>query len=336
MAAAPAPDNPNAAEKCSDLVQQAFVIIWERRQAIDENRSLRAFLFKIAYNRALNHFRDTARFDYEADVEAETAAAASDEQATHRLMQETLRAAVATLPERRRAVFELCFLEELTYREAAEVLGISIKTVEHQMSHALKTIRKDIIFFANRDAIRAAPGLVDMIIPVEWLEDKRSHERSKETVRHMVSAFRSQKLVVIFPSGRLAQPTFRGLKERPWMSSAVSLAQKYRCPIVPMHISGRSSALYYLAYAINTELRDMTLFRELLNKEGARYHITLGEPVVPLGEPKQLTEDLHRFVTQELRHGFRRFTPVRNCEPVSALHPCSSAEPVLPSRPDAP
>ena len=57
-------------------------------------------------------------------------------------MVQTLRIAVEALPERRRAVFELCFLQELTYRETAETLGISIKTVENQMGHALKTIRK--------------------------------------------------------------------------------------------------------------------------------------------------------------------------------------------------
>lgn len=46
------------------------------------------------------------------------------------------------LPERRRAVFELCFVNGLTYKEAAQVLEISPKTVENQMGHALKSIRE--------------------------------------------------------------------------------------------------------------------------------------------------------------------------------------------------
>ena len=50
---------------------------------------------------------------------------------------------------------------------------------------ALKEIRDDVIFFANRDAIRAAPGLADIIIPVEWVDEKRSHGRRKETVKSM-------------------------------------------------------------------------------------------------------------------------------------------------------
>ena len=62
-----------------------------------------------------------------------------------RLAAETRQAfdrAVAALPERRRAVFELCFVEGLTYRETAEVLEISPKTVEHQMSSAFKALRE--------------------------------------------------------------------------------------------------------------------------------------------------------------------------------------------------
>ena len=103
----------------------------------------------------------------------------------------------------------------------------------------------------------------------------------------MVRAFRSERLIVIFPSGRLARPTLRGLVERGWTPTAVNLAQKYRCPIVPMHIRGRNSWLYYLLYAINTELKDMTLFRELLNKTGQPYRIRIAEPFDPhgLGHP---------------------------------------------------
>jgi len=125
-----------------DLVQSAFIIIWERREKIDTTKSLRSFLFTIGYNRALNHFRDTAKFTTEDDLPEQTDSHTPANDTAHTLMQRTLHQAIAALPERRRAVFELCFLQELTYRETAEVLGVSIKTVENQMGHALKTIRK--------------------------------------------------------------------------------------------------------------------------------------------------------------------------------------------------
>ena len=89
-----------------------------------------------------NHFRDTARFIDLTALNEPAAPTAPDRDADYALLQQALRAAVEVLPERRRAVFELCFLQELTYREAAEALEVSIKTIENQMGHALKTIRK--------------------------------------------------------------------------------------------------------------------------------------------------------------------------------------------------
>ena len=133
------------AEEAEDIVQNAYIFIWERRSEIDTSKSLRAFLFRIGYTRALNHFRDTAKFDGEADLSLHSAGSSTSAATELNLTNQHLQKAIQSLPERRRAVFELCFLEDLTYREAAESLGISIKTVENQMSHALKTIRAAMI-----------------------------------------------------------------------------------------------------------------------------------------------------------------------------------------------
>ncbi len=129
-----------------DLVQQAFVHLWEHRDRLDPLRSARAYLFRIAYTRALNHFRDTARLD---SIPDESVGAREPDAASYALTRDAVEAAIAALPEKRRAVFELCFLQELTHREAAAVLGISPKTVEHQMGHALKTLREKLRAFAE-------------------------------------------------------------------------------------------------------------------------------------------------------------------------------------------
>ena len=179
---------------------------------------------------------------------------------------------------------------------------------------ALKEIREDVIFFANRDAIRAAPGLSDILIPVEWVDEKRTHGRRKETVKSMVRAFRDERLVIIFPSGRLAQPTLSGLKERPWQSTAMNLALKYDTPVIPMHVHGRNSWVYYLFYFLHHELRDMTLFRELFNKSGQTYRITVGEGFSSReqlehfeNDLEALTEGLRQFVAEHMPRGARRF-----------------------------
>ena len=172
---------------------------------------------------------------------------------------------------------------------------------------AIKSVRPDVVFFANRDAVRCHERMNEILIPVEWMENKRTHAKSKETVRNMLRAFRDERLIVIFPSGRLARPTPLGLVERPWIASGVGLAQKYNCPIVPMHITGHNSALYYLLWFLNTELKDMTLFRELLNKTNQRYHIQLGAPINSDLHAELLTPMLRRFVTRELKRGNTNF-----------------------------
>ncbi len=161
----------------------------------------------------------------------------------------------------------------------------------------LRHRRPDLFFFANRDAIRVMPQLSDIIAPVEWRKDKRTHGSNKETLMYAAQAFRENRLAVLFPSGRLAKR--RGLKlyERPWMPSAAMLARKYELPVVPMHITARNSALFYLFDAIHATLRDVTLFHEVINKADHRFAIRIDRPLDGGALPKDpvlATEQLFR------------------------------------------
>ena len=166
---------------------------------------------------------------------------------------------------------------------------------------ALKDTRTDITFFANRDAIRISPGMADTIIPVEWIEARRSLARNRETLRATIEAFRRERLVVIFPSGRLAQPALRGLQERPWQTTAVNLARKFEAPVIPMHILARNSWLFYCFWLIHEELRDITLFRELLNKQATAYHVSIGPPFAAGEDARESTRALCEIVTKRMR-----------------------------------
>lgn len=172
---------------------------------------------------------------------------------------------------------------------------------------ALRRVRPDITFFANRDAIRICPALAEVIVPVEWREEERTRAKARETLRAANRAFRAGRLIVVFPSGRLARPTPVGLWERPWQATAFTLAQKHDAPIVPMHIRGHNSLLYYCFWFLNRELKDMTLFREVVNKRGRSYRIDIGEMFEPRGEPNELAPSLRRFVVRDMRAGARRF-----------------------------
>lgn len=166
------------------------------------------------------------------------------------------------------------------------------------MFDAIRERRPDMIFFANRDAIRASPGLEDVVIPVEWVPEKRTMLRSRETLAGAIKAFQDERCVVLFPSGRLAfMDDQKRLTEQEWLPSVAIFARKYDCPVVPVHIEMRNSWLYYWFWKLNTELRDITLFHELLNKKGKTYKITFGSPIGPdalKGDPKSVAEALRR------------------------------------------
>ena len=175
------------------------------------------------------------------------------------------------------------------------------------MFDAIKAWRPDMTFFANRDALRAAPGLDDMIIPVEWVEEKRTMLRSRETLASAIRAFNAEKCVVLFPSGRLATMNQeKQLVEQDWLPSVAIFARKYHCPIVPVHIEMRNSWLYYWFWKLSTELRDITLFHELLNKKGKTYKLTFGKPIAPdtlKGDPPELAEALRKHAMCEVTQG---------------------------------
>jgi putative hemolysin len=165
---------------------------------------------------------------------------------------------------------------------------------------ALKAIRPDLCFYANSDAHRISPGLTDVLIPVEWVGAKRTRERTRETLLLTRQALETGRCLVIFPAGRLARRRPDGrLSDPPWAPSAVSLARKYEAPVVPIHVSGPWSAMFHFFNSFSSELRDVTLFHELLNKQGRAFGLTVGRPIAPealAGEPADAVARLKAFV----------------------------------------
>ncbi len=128
-------------QQSEDLVQQAFVMIWEKRSEIDPNKSLRAFLFRIAYTRMLNVIRDHSKFDDNVESIDKSGSKSADSELQNSELAAAIEGAIQSMPEKRQTVFRLCFIQEFTYKDAAEVLDVSVKTVENHMGLALKELR---------------------------------------------------------------------------------------------------------------------------------------------------------------------------------------------------
>lgn len=151
----------------------------------------------------------------------------------------------------------------------------------------VSAVRDDLFIYANHDIIRVLPQLTDMIAPVEWRLEKRSHAKTKATMDYTRAALEQGRIGLIFPSGRLAKRVGLRLSERPWMASAAMIAKKFDAPVIPLRIFARNSAFFYVLDKIHPTLRDVTLFHEVLNKAGHTYKINIGRPISPASLPKK-------------------------------------------------
>ncbi len=147
---------------------------------------------------------------------------------------------------------------------------------------AIHARRADAVFFANADALRVSPRLGEAVIPVEWVVAKRTREKTRATLLAAKEAFEAERCVVMFPAGRLARVARDGSVTDPeWAPTAASLARKYDAPVVPVHVAGPASTLFHLFDRISPELRDITLFHELLNKKKKVFQLKVGKPIAP-------------------------------------------------------
>jgi RNA polymerase sigma-70 factor (ECF subfamily) len=131
-------------EVARELVQDAFVSLWLKRDTIDLDKQVRTYLSTTVRNKCLNYLRDNKRFSKELlEIENLTEFFSFD-QPDHLVQSDLLNQidhAISELPEKCREIFKLNRNENLKYQQIADQLGISVKTVETQMSKALAHLR---------------------------------------------------------------------------------------------------------------------------------------------------------------------------------------------------
>ena len=126
-----------------EIVQQVFYKLWEKRDSLNELQSVPAYLYRSVHNDCLNfikhskvkaaHVAHTVNTSKESGIHAD--------QVTLKELQQRIDKAVNELPEQCRAVFQMSRFEDLKYKEIADRMSISVKTVENHMGKALRTLR---------------------------------------------------------------------------------------------------------------------------------------------------------------------------------------------------
>jgi len=158
-------DKLRNADAAEDLVQEAFVRVWERRRELRPHASPRAYLYRVLRNLITDDFRRRRlrdRFSFFASLGSPTEVPSPVALLEAGELATAAERAIAALPERRRDVFVLAHLHGLSYREVAETLGITPRTVANHMTLALTQLRTALADFtrpAGQDDGPALPRL---------------------------------------------------------------------------------------------------------------------------------------------------------------------------------
>ena len=158
------------------------------------------------------------------------------------------------------------------------------------MFEVLKDRRPDYTLYANIDMIKLSKGFEDIIIPVDWNEKNKTAQKSREILKRTKITLNEGKCLLIFPSSRLSKRVGLKLIERPWLNTIIKLSKKYNAPIIPFHMTGHNSLFYYFLDIFNEELKNISLFSELVNKKEFKYKITFGKII----DPDSLKADLQK------------------------------------------
>ena len=134
-------------EDAENIVQDVFLLLWEKREVLDIQVSLVSYLFTLVKNKSLDYLRHKIIVDeYKQELGEKLAALellnysfTSDED-----IEQILMSAINTLPERCRQVFLKSRIEGKKNREIAEELDLSVSTVENQMTIALRKLRVEL------------------------------------------------------------------------------------------------------------------------------------------------------------------------------------------------
>jgi RNA polymerase sigma-70 factor (family 1) len=131
--------------EAEELVQEVFTIIWEKRMTLKEELSFKSFLFTIAFNIIKKHFRTkTYLSEYLQISNGNTSDNITSQDITYNSLYQYITELVNQLPDRRKEIFIKSRFEGLSTKEIAEKLQISHKTVENQLTEALRFIRANL------------------------------------------------------------------------------------------------------------------------------------------------------------------------------------------------
>jgi len=137
-------DDPDQSE---EVVQDVFANLWQKRSTIEITSTIESYLFRAVRNTCLNilkHFKVREKHKDGITASYNNSGERADNLVLEIELMNQIENLISELPPERQKVFKMSRFEEMKYKEIAEELGISIKTVEAQMGKALKFLRENL------------------------------------------------------------------------------------------------------------------------------------------------------------------------------------------------
>ncbi|WP_109829966.1 RNA polymerase sigma-70 factor [Reichenbachiella versicolor] len=130
-----------------EIVQEVYINIWDRRFLIEINTSVKAYLYTAVKNRSFNYLKlqlpkeqNKVELEHIAYMEVD----GEDDDQVKKELYRQINLAIDRLPNKCKIIFSLSKNSGMTYKEIAEELDISVKTVENQVGHALRKLRAEL------------------------------------------------------------------------------------------------------------------------------------------------------------------------------------------------
>jgi len=160
----------------------------------------------------------------------------------------------------------------------------------------IRSVRPDVRIVANRVLSHMEP-LQSIFLPVDVLSDKK---KLKDVYKVMLDALENEEAIIFFPAGEVSRITPKGIRDGAWQSGFIKLARRAQCPILPIFIKAKNSALFYSASTLYKPLGTMLLVKEMFNKKGQEIKFMVGAPV-----PYQVIADSEES-NKQLSQRFRK------------------------------
>ena len=136
----------------------------------------------------------------------------------------------------------------------------------------VRGIRPDVRIVANDVLMQFGP-LQHMLLPI----DNLGKGVSKASIAAINTALAQDEAVIVFPSGEVSRPGPTGIKDPPWRDGFLRFAERAEAPVLPIHIGGRNSALFYGLSMFYKPLSTIMLVREMFRRQPMTLHMRIGE-----------------------------------------------------------